>query len=80
VDLAMGAPSLATLAETFTAYGIYQPLIKHKTTRHVRYAGDVLITYDQSKTNIDKIVNKFGELERTVKCVIHRETQNKIYF
>lgn len=55
--LAMGAPTSAILAETYIQYiehtQIYPILKKKQIIAYYRYVNNILIIYDQNKTNID---------------------------
>jgi hypothetical protein len=52
----MGAPTSSVLAETYIQHmehkQIYPILIKQQTMAYFRYVDDILMIYDQNKTNI----------------------------
>jgi hypothetical protein len=64
--VAMGAPTSAILAETYLQHmehmQIYPILIKQHIIGYFRYVDDILVIYDQNKTNIDETLNEFNLL------------------
>jgi hypothetical protein len=62
----MGAPTSSILAETYIQYmehtQIYPILVKQQIITYFRYVDDILILYDQNKTNIDHTIKEFNEL------------------
>jgi hypothetical protein len=55
--LALGAPTSAVISEAYIQIiehkQMYPILIKHQITRYFLYVDDILLIYDQTKTNID---------------------------
>jgi hypothetical protein len=49
---------------------IYLILIKQQIITYFRYINDILIIYDQSKTNIDHTLNEFDKLQQTINFTI----------
>jgi hypothetical protein len=81
--LAMGAPTSSILAETYIQHiehtQIYPILIQQQIIAYFRYIDDILIIYDQNRTNIDHTLNKFNKLQQTIKFTIE-EQQGSIFF
>jgi hypothetical protein len=82
--LAMGAPTSSVLAETVIQHiehtQIYPILVKQQIIEYFRYADDILIIYDQNKTNTDHTLKEFNKLRQTIKFTIKKEQQESIYF
>jgi hypothetical protein len=78
----MGAPTSATLAETFIQHLehtiIYEILKKHQIIDYYRYVDDILIIYNEHHTNIDNTLNEFNRIHLKIKFTVEKETQNKI--
>jgi hypothetical protein len=81
--LAMGAPTSAITSEAYIQNmehkQIFPILIKHKITGYFRYVDDILIIYDQAKTNTDQTLGDFNE-QPTIKFTIEKESHNSINF
>jgi CRISPR/Cas system CMR-associated protein Cmr5 small subunit len=59
-DFTMGSSISSTLAEIYLQYleeKYMKHCLEHKDIYYRRYADDLLIIYDQSRTNADKILN-----------------------
>jgi hypothetical protein len=80
----MGAPTSAILAETYLQpmehEQIYPILIRQQIIGYFRYVDDILIIYDQNKTNIDHTLNELNKLQSSIKFTMEKETNNKINF
>jgi hypothetical protein len=81
--LAMGAPT-SILAETYIQYmehtQIYPILIKQLIIAYFRYVDDILIIYDQNKTNIDHTIKEFNKLQSTINFTTEKEERESINF
>jgi hypothetical protein len=75
--LAMGAPTSTILAETYLQHmehkHLYQILLKHKIAGYFRYVDDILIVYNQKKTNIDKTIIEFNKQKKNITFKIEKE-------
>jgi hypothetical protein len=82
--VAMGAPTSAILAGTYVQHmehmQIYPILIKQQVIGYFRYVDDILVIYDQNKTNIDETLKEFNKLQTTIKFTIEKELQESINF
>ena len=82
--LAMGAPTSSILAETYIQYmehtQIYPILIKHQIIAYFRYVDDILIIYDQNKTNIDHTLNEFNRVQTNINFTMEKEEHQCISF
>jgi hypothetical protein len=82
--LAMGAPTSAILAEIFIQYIEHKhlyPIVKtQEIITYYRYVDDVLIIYDQNKTNIEQILNKFNNMQPSINFAIEKEQHEKINY
>jgi hypothetical protein len=78
--LAMGAPISAILAEIFIQYMehkyIYQILRTREIVAYYRYVDDILIIYDQHKTNIEQTLEEFNNIQPTIK---RTKGKNKLF-
>jgi hypothetical protein len=67
----MGAPISAILAEVFIQYVehkyIYPVLRTREIMAYYRYVDDILIIYDQQKTNIEQTLEEFNNMQPTIK-------------
>jgi hypothetical protein len=67
----VGASTSAVLAETYLKhYGTHTcilPTNKTPITGYYRYADDILVTYDQKRTNVEQPLNEFNELYPAIK-------------
>jgi hypothetical protein len=77
--LAMGAPTSAILTgiyiQNMEHKQIYPMLLKHKIIGYFRYVDDILLIYNQNKTNIEEILTEFNKQQPTIKFTIKKETQ-----
>jgi ABC-type uncharacterized transport system YnjBCD substrate-binding protein len=82
--LAMGAPTCAILVEVYIQYiehkKLYQILKKHQIIGYLRYVDDILIIYNQNKTNIEESLTEFNKQTTSIKFTIEKEHQNSINF
>jgi hypothetical protein len=80
--LAMGAPTSAILAQTYLQHmeheQIYPILIKQQIIGYFRYVDDILIIYDQNKTNIKHTLNEFNKLQSSIKFTMEKEIHYSI--
>jgi len=62
----MGAPSSGLIAEIFLQHKEHSHLIrlthKHRIINYCRYVDDILLTFDSSHTDIQKILDDFSSL------------------
>jgi hypothetical protein len=74
--LAMGAPTSSILSEFYLQHlgstDIYDLLIDHNIVGYFRYADDILIVYNVSKTNIDHILERFNKITPNLQFTIER--------
>jgi hypothetical protein len=59
---------------------IYPILMKQQTVTYFRYIDDILIIYDQNKTNIDHTLHEFNKLQSTINFTIEKEQHESINF
>jgi hypothetical protein len=83
--LAMGAPILAILSEVYTIQrlehtSITDILNKHKIIDYYRYIDDILIVYDERKTNIINMLENFSAIHPKFIFTIEQQTQNRINY
>jgi hypothetical protein len=82
--VAMGAPTSAVLPETYIRHmehtQIYPILVKQQIIGYFRYVDDILLIYDQNKTNIEQILNEFNKLQPTIKFTIEKELHESVNF
>jgi hypothetical protein len=82
--LAMGAPTSAILAETFIQHMehtyIYPILKTQQIIAYYRYVDDILILYNKNKTNIEKTLNDFNNIQPSIKFTIEKEKHEKINY
>jgi hypothetical protein len=78
----MGAPTSPILAEIYMQYlehnGIYDILIHHKIIAYFRYADDILIIYNNNKTDINKTIDEFNQLQPLLKYTMELQNKNKL--
>jgi hypothetical protein len=81
---ALGAPISAILAKVFIQYMehkyIYPVLRTREIMAYYRYMYDILIIYDQRKTNIQQILEEFNNMQPTIKFTIEKEQKEKINY
>jgi hypothetical protein len=82
--LAMGTPISAVLTKTYLEHmehnQIYPVLIKCQIIGCFQYVDDVLTICDQSNANVEKTLNKFNELQPSIKFPMEKEPHNSIHF
>jgi hypothetical protein len=83
----MSAPTSPILTETYMLHRkhehIYPILKKIKIKKIMAYFGyvDILIIYDQNKTNIEQTLNKFNNLlQPSIKFTVEKELHEEINF
>jgi hypothetical protein len=74
----MGAPTSAILAETYVQNmehtQMYSILTKQKAIAYYRYVDDIIIIYDQRKTNINHTLQEFNKLQPNIQFTIENKT------
>jgi hypothetical protein len=82
--LTMGAPTSAILAETFIQHMehkyLYSILKTQQIIAYYRYVDDIFIIYNKSKTNIEKTLNNFNNIQLSMKFTIEKEQHEKINY
>lgn len=80
--LAMGSPTSATFSEIFLQFiehtQIYKILLKHQIINYFRYVDDILIIFNNRKTNIPNMLHEFNLIHPNVKFTLENETNNKL--
>jgi hypothetical protein len=80
----MGAPTSAIISAAYIQNTehkqIFPVLVKLQITGYFRYVDDILIIYDQAKTNIDQTLADFNEQQPTIKFTMEKESHNSINF
>jgi hypothetical protein len=78
--LAMGAPTSSILSEIFLQFlehnKICKILIENKIVAYFRYVDDILIIYDNHKTNIANVLMTFNSLHSKIKFTSELEHIN----
>jgi hypothetical protein len=78
------APTSAILAEIYIQNmehtQIYNILTKQHIIAYFRYVDDILIVYDNMKTNIDNMINEFNKLQSKIEFTLEKENQKTIFF
>jgi hypothetical protein len=59
---------------------MYPILRKQQIVEYFRYVDDILIIYDQSKTNIDYTLQEFNKLQSTINFTIEKNQHESINF
>jgi hypothetical protein len=59
---------------------MYPILRKQEIVAYYRYVDDILIIYDQRKTNIDDTLQEFNKLQPTINLTIEKEQHESINF
>jgi hypothetical protein len=81
--LVMGDPTSSIFAEVYIQNmehtKIYPILIKRQIIAYFRY-NDILIIYDQKKTNINYTFEEFNRLQSTIRFTIEKEKQKSINY
>jgi hypothetical protein len=82
--LAVGAPTYAILAEVYIQYIQHKKLPNRKETSNnwilQIHVNDILIIYNQNKTNIEETLTEFNKHTTSIKFTIEKEQQNSINF
>ena len=82
--LAMGAPTSSILSEIYLQYvehtAIYEVLIRNNTLGYFRYVDDILIAYNYSITDIEKVLSSFNSLVPTMKFTMENGIDNASNF
>jgi hypothetical protein len=55
-------------------------LRKQQIVAYFKYVDDILIIYDQNKTNIDHTLQEFNKLQSTINFIIEKEQHEFINF
>jgi len=80
----MGAPTLSIFSEFYLQYLentiIYNLLSHHNIEGYFRYVDDLLIVYNENRTNINDVLDCFKKLTPKLKFTLERETDNRINF
>jgi hypothetical protein len=77
----MGAPISSILADIHKIYRTHTNIpytSKQQIIAYYRYVDDILIIYNQNKTNIDHTLNEFTKLQHTIKFTIEKVQQDSI--
>jgi hypothetical protein len=71
-----------TSRNVHTTHGtqIYPILKTHEIIAYYRYVDNLLIMYEQNKTNIEQILNKFKNIQPSIKFTIEKEQHTKINY
>ena len=82
--LAMGAPTSSIFSELYLQFlensTIYNILLNYHIKGYFRYVDDILIVYDEEKTNIDTLLDCFNNISPKLKFTIEKEMEHKINF
>jgi hypothetical protein len=82
--LAMGASTWAILSEVYIHHlqhiSIADILNKYQIIDYYRYVNDILIVYDERKTNIINTLENFNAIHPTLKFTIEQQTQSRINY
>ena len=82
--LAMGAPTSSILSEIYMQYiesnTIYDALRKHSIEGYFRYVDDILLVYNDSKTDIKEVLKEFNNITPKLRFTLEKEKNNKINF
>jgi uncharacterized protein (DUF1697 family) len=82
--LAMGAPTSSIFSELYLQFlknsTIYNILINYDVKGYFRYVNDILIVYDEEKTNVDTLLDCFNNISPKLKFTIEKEMEHKINF
>jgi hypothetical protein len=83
-QIAMGTPTSAILAEAYIQYvkqkQLYPILMKYQIIGYFRYVDNILIFYNQNKTNINETLVEFNKQSTNIKFIIEKEQHNTINF
>jgi hypothetical protein len=82
--LAMGAPTSALVPEIFIKHmehkHLYPILKTQEIMTYYRYVDDILIIYDQRRTNIKQTLNEFNNIQPSINFTIEKEQHEKINY
>jgi len=82
--LATGAPTSSIFSELYLQHlestRIYDILMNHNIEGYFRYVDDILIVYNESKTDINYILDCFNKLTPKLEFTLERETNCRISF
>jgi hypothetical protein len=82
--LAMGAPASAKFADIFLQYiehNFVIPVInKYNILYYCRYVDDILILYNEEKSNIVSILDQFNNISPSLDFTCEIETNNSVSF
>jgi hypothetical protein len=59
---------------------LYLILVKHRITGYVWYTNNILLLYDQRKTDIGKTLAEFNEQQPTITITVEKESHNSFNF
>jgi len=80
----MGASTSSILSEFYLQHlensEIFNLLTRHNIEGYFRYVDDILIVYNESKTNIDNLLDRFNNITPKLKFTIEKEVERKINF
>ena len=82
--LAMGAPTSSILSEFFLQHlensQIYDILLNYNIVGYFRYVDDLLIIYNEWKTDIEELLCRFNDITPKLNFTIEKETGGNINF
>jgi hypothetical protein len=82
--LAMGATNSSIFSEIYLQYientKFYNILIKHRIEGYFRYVGDILVVYNETKTNTHNILDAFKNTLPNLNFTLEEDGNNKINF
>jgi hypothetical protein len=80
----MGAPTSSIFSELYLQFlensTVNNFLPNYDIKGYFRYVDDILIVYDEEKTNIDTLLECFNNISPKLKFTIEKETEHKINF
>ena len=80
----MGSPTSSILSEFYLQHlensEIFNLLTHHNIEGYFRYVDYILIAYNESKTNIDNLLDRFNNVTPKLKFTIEKEVERKINF
>jgi len=80
----MRAPTSSIFSEFYLQHSeitnIYNLILKHNIEGHFRYVDDILIIYNENRTNIDDLLDCFNKLAPKIEFTLEKETYRKISF
>jgi hypothetical protein len=79
--LPMGAPASAILLELYLEHNnILNILSKHHIVSYNRYVDDILIIYNQTRTNIEEVLEEFNKIHKILQFTMEQENNNTIKY